>query len=91
VTHRTTGTLEGIAPGQGAVVEVAGERVAAYRDPSGRLQAVSPLCTHMKCVVHWNPVETTWDCPCHGSRFTPDGRVLCGPAHEPLEHKPLAT
>jgi glycine/D-amino acid oxidase-like deaminating enzyme/nitrite reductase/ring-hydroxylating ferredoxin subunit len=91
VTHRTTGTLDGIAPGQGAVVEVAGERVAAYRDPSGRLQAVSPLCTHMKCVVHWNPVETSWDCPCHGSRFTPDGRVLCGPAHEPLEPKPLPT
>jgi Rieske Fe-S protein len=39
----------------------------------------------MKCDVAWNGVERSWDCPCHGSRFTPDGEVLNGPAHDPLE------
>lgn len=89
VTHRSTRTLDELKPGEGAVVDVAGDRVAAYREPGGRLYAVSPICTHLKCLVHWNPVETSWDCPCHGSRFAPDGRVLAGPALQPLADKPL--
>ena len=48
--------------------------------PTGELFAVSNVCTHMGCKVHWNSVETSWDCPCHGSRFRPDGTVIEGPA-----------
>ena len=74
-----------VAPGEGKILLVNGERVACSRDMSGRLQSVSAICTHMGCVVHWNQTEKTWDCPCHGSRFQPSGEVLAGPAETPLK------
>jgi Rieske Fe-S protein len=55
-----------------------------YRDESGTLHCVSALCTHLGCVVAFNDAETAWECPCHGSRFAPDGTVLEGPANRPL-------
>ncbi|MBV8517714.1 MAG: FAD-dependent oxidoreductase [Acidobacteria bacterium] len=73
-----------VRAGEAKILSVNGKKVAAYRDPSGALHAVSPVCTHMKCDVAWNVAERTWDCPCHGSRFTPDGDVLNGPAREAL-------
>jgi glycine/D-amino acid oxidase-like deaminating enzyme/nitrite reductase/ring-hydroxylating ferredoxin subunit len=74
-----------VAPGEGRVIEQAGQRLAVYRDEDGDVHAVSAICTHMGCVVHWNKAERTWDCPCHGSRFHTDGEVMCGPAIRPLE------
>jgi len=59
--------------------------VGASRDPDGSLHTVSPVCTHLGCRVAWNRAERSWDCPCHGSRFAPDGQVLQGPAVRPLE------
>jgi Rieske Fe-S protein len=85
-TGRGVGDL---ARGQAAVVAAGGERVAAYRDDTGALHAVSPVCTHLGCTVTWNTAETTWDCPCHGSRFTVDGKVIQGPAVEDLEPRDL--
>ena len=76
---------EDLKPGEGKLLQVDGRRVAAYRDPQGRLRQLNPLCTHMGCLVRWNPAESTWDCPCHGSRFQPSGEVLAGPAEKPLE------
>lgn len=76
--------LDAIRPGSGAVVEVGGEHCAAYRDESGLLRMVSALCPHRGCTVGFNDVEKTWECPCHGSRFAPDGALLQGPAVEPL-------
>ncbi len=87
LTDRQREQLNRLAPGNAAIADLDGERVAAYRAHDGKLFAVSPVCTHLKCIVHWNPVETSWDCPCHGSRFAPDGRVLEGPAIEPLRAK----
>jgi len=84
VTDRKTAALDQIQPGSGAIVELEGERVAAYRASDGAITMVSPVCTHLKCLVHWNSAEASWDCPCHGSRFGVDGRVLEGPALEPL-------
>lgn len=78
-----------LAPGEGGIVASGGERVAAYRDPAGRVHAVSALCTHLYCRVKWNSAETSWDCPCHGSRFDVDGTVLEGPAVKALERKEL--
>lgn len=71
--------------GEGKVIDVDGKRVARSRDRQGKLHQVSAVCTHMGCLVHWNPAEETWDCPCHGSRFRRTGEVLAGPAETPLE------
>ena len=76
-----------IPPGEGEVLEAGGERLAIYKDEQGMLHAVSPVCTHMRCIVGWNSVEKSWDCPCHGSRFSVEGRVLHGPAVVDLERK----
>ena len=84
VTERESIPLSQLMPGKAAMVKFENESLAAYRDPDGTLFAVSPVCTHMKCKVHWNGVENSWDCPCHGSRFAPDGTVIEGPATEPL-------
>jgi glycine/D-amino acid oxidase-like deaminating enzyme/nitrite reductase/ring-hydroxylating ferredoxin subunit len=74
-----------LEPGEGGIVDAGGDKVAAYRHPDGQVQAVSTLCTHLGCVVGFNDAELSWDCPCHGSRFGLDGRVLQGPAVEPLD------
>jgi glycine/D-amino acid oxidase-like deaminating enzyme/nitrite reductase/ring-hydroxylating ferredoxin subunit len=78
-----------VPAGEGRVVEIGGEKAALYRDASGAVQAVSPICTHAGCVVHWNTAEKTWDCPCHGSRFQTDGRVIEGPAVKDLAPVPV--
>jgi glycine/D-amino acid oxidase-like deaminating enzyme/nitrite reductase/ring-hydroxylating ferredoxin subunit len=71
--------------GQGKILKLQGQQVACSRDDHGTLQRISAVCTHLGCLVRWNPAERTWDCPCHGSRFKPDGEVLAGPAETPLE------
>lgn len=76
--------LDDLPAGCGRVVRRDGDKVAVYRDENGALSAVSAICPHMKCVVHWNDTSKTWDCPCHGSRFGVSGEVLDGPACQPL-------
>lgn len=78
-------STEEVKPGEGKILKIDGKKIAAFRDDNGSLHCVSAICTHMKCDVAFNPAERTWDCPCHGSRFTVTGDVLNGPAHEPLE------
>jgi glycine/D-amino acid oxidase-like deaminating enzyme/nitrite reductase/ring-hydroxylating ferredoxin subunit len=73
--------------GEGRLLKLDGDLVAASRDADGTVHAVSPVCTHLGCRVGWNRAERSWDCPCHGSRFGPDGRVLQGPAVEPLAQR----
>jgi glycine/D-amino acid oxidase-like deaminating enzyme/nitrite reductase/ring-hydroxylating ferredoxin subunit len=74
-----------VPPGEGKVLRLKGQRVACYRSEAGKVSAVSAVCTHMGCIVHWNNTEKTWDCPCHGSRFQATGEVMAGPAESPLE------
>jgi glycine/D-amino acid oxidase-like deaminating enzyme/nitrite reductase/ring-hydroxylating ferredoxin subunit len=81
--------IEDLARGEGDIVRLRGEKVAGYRDDDGALSAVSSTCTHMGCQVNFNRAERSWDCPCHGSRFSTDGDVLEGPAVHRLERKPL--
>ncbi|HEY3402945.1 MAG TPA: FAD-dependent oxidoreductase [Ohtaekwangia sp.] len=83
--------LAGLAPGEGKVVKYDSQVIALSKDSEGQLHAVSPACTHLKCSVAWNLAEQTWDCPCHGSRFDPDGKVLTGPATRDLEIVELKT
>jgi glycine/D-amino acid oxidase-like deaminating enzyme/nitrite reductase/ring-hydroxylating ferredoxin subunit len=75
--------------GDAAILEADGEQTAAYRDEAGELHAVSAVCTHMGCTVAWNAGEKSWDCPCHGSRFSHTGEVLHGPATKPLTKRDL--
>lgn len=76
--------VQHIPAGTGAVVRQGLRKVAAYRDRDGVLHERSAICTHLGCIVQWNPTEECWDCPCHGSHFAPDGTVLNGPAVKPL-------
>lgn len=69
-----------IKQGEGKVISVGGEKIAAYRDESNKVHTMSAVCTHMKCIVNFNNAGKSWDCPCHGSRFDMDGAVLEGPA-----------
>jgi glycine/D-amino acid oxidase-like deaminating enzyme/nitrite reductase/ring-hydroxylating ferredoxin subunit len=73
-------SLDHIQPGQGATIRRGLHVIAAYRDPYGNCHLRNARCPHLSGVVRWNDVEQTWDCPCHGSRFDPYGRVLNGPA-----------
>ena len=74
-----------IPRGEGALIRSGLKKVAVYRDDEGGLHMYSAKCTHLGCVVQWNSAEKTWDCPCHGSRFSAYGNVLHGPAVSPLE------
>ena len=76
--------VEDLQPGEGKILWVDGARAAVHRSADGALTKLSPTCTHLGCLVHWNGAEQTWDCPCHGSRFDKDGRVLRGPAESSL-------
>lgn len=82
-------SLDGLAPGEGRIVRRNGRKLAVSRAPSGEITAVSAVCTHLGCVVGWNPTDRTWDCPCHGSRFETSGEVIAGPAATPLERVAL--
>ncbi len=74
-----------VSRGSGKVLDLDGQSVAVYRDEAGTTIERSAICTHMGCIVEWNDAEHTWDCPCHGSRFQPNGKVIAGPAEKPLE------
>jgi glycine/D-amino acid oxidase-like deaminating enzyme/nitrite reductase/ring-hydroxylating ferredoxin subunit len=88
VRDRFAGTegksLRSVPRGSGKVLDLNGQPVAVYRDERGMTTKKSATCTHMGCLVDWNAAERTWDCPCHGSRFKPDGAVVAGPAEDPL-------
>lgn len=75
------------AVGQARVVGKAGNKTGVYRDEQGKLHAVDITCTHLGCELQWNGAEKTWDCPCHGSRFNPEGEIVSGPALKPLTKK----
>jgi glycine/D-amino acid oxidase-like deaminating enzyme/nitrite reductase/ring-hydroxylating ferredoxin subunit len=71
--------------GEGAIVRRGGQRRAAYRDEAGTLHVLSPVCRHLGCLVSWNAAERSWDCPCHGSRYTGEGQMIQGPTVKDLE------
>lgn len=73
-----------LKPGEAIVVKAEGGKIGIYRDEEGELHHVNTTCTHMGCELNWNEAERSWDCPCHGSRFTYDGEIIQGPAVKPL-------
>ncbi|WP_153462679.1 FAD-dependent oxidoreductase [Sediminibacillus terrae] len=79
--------IENIPATQAGIVRIKGERTGVYRDHKGTVHMIDTTCTHLGCEVNWNQAEKTWDCPCHGSRFSVTGEVLEGPAKKPLKQK----
>lgn len=73
-----------LSPGTGGVMRQGLHKLAIYKDKGGAIHKMSAICPHLKCVVHWNQVESTWDCPCHGSRFSCHGQLLIGPSTDDL-------
>jgi Rieske Fe-S protein len=84
ITPGEVGSVDDIPRGAGAIIRRGTHKIAAYRDEAGQVHERSAVCTHLYCIVDWNSTERTWDCPCHGSRFDPFGKVVNGPAVAPL-------
>jgi glycine/D-amino acid oxidase-like deaminating enzyme/nitrite reductase/ring-hydroxylating ferredoxin subunit len=82
-------SLNAVGPEEGKIIALDHHKVAAYRDAHGHVTLLSPVCTHLRCIVRWNSAEKTWDCPCHGSRFKATGEVIAGPAEEDLKKIPV--
>ena len=72
--------IEHIKNGHGGIVEYDGQKVGVYKDDDGQIFTVSTKCSHLGCELHWNADESTWDCPCHGSRFDYKGNLIDSPA-----------
>ena len=77
--------LSDLAANEARVVKYDGHKLAIYRDEDGKIFALNPACTHIKCDVAWNNAEKSWDCPCHGSRFSHTGEMMTAPARKDLE------
>lgn len=79
------GGVNSLAAGEGKILKVDNKKTAAHKDKKGKVTLLSPICPHLGCSVAWNEAEQTWDCPCHGSRFTCTGELMAGPAEKGLE------
>ena len=78
-------TIRDIENEQGRIVEIDGKKVGVYKDKTGKLYGIKPVCTHLGCELSWNNLEKTWDCPCHGSRFDYKGKSIYDPSIYDLE------
>jgi Rieske Fe-S protein len=70
---------------EGRILKINDKKIAVFKDKYGTGYFLYPLCPHMGCLLRWNNAEKSWDCPCHGSRFTFEGKVLNSPAYENLQ------
>ncbi|MDZ4711603.1 MAG: FAD-dependent oxidoreductase [bacterium] len=80
ITPGDVSDVSEIKNSDGRIIRHGLDKVAVYKDEKGTVYKMSALCTHLKCIVSWNETEKTWDCPCHGSRFSATGKVITGPA-----------
>ena len=78
-------SFDEIKENSGSIIEINNEKVGIYKDPNGKIYAVKPICTHLGCLLSWNDVDKTWDCPCHGSRFDYRGKNIYDPAFRDLD------
>jgi len=82
------GTEDDLKTNEGRIVDFEGQQAAIFKDASGLLHIFSAVCPHMKCIVSWNSAQQTFDCTCHGSRFSTQGTVIEGPSLSGLEPLP---
>ena len=86
LTKGDVASIDQITPNNGAVIVESGRKIAVYRDERGTVHRRSAVCPHLGCIVAWNPAASTWDCPCHGSRFDKFGAVINGPSPRDLDN-----
>ena len=79
-TRDSRQAIERLTPGEGTIIRAGTKQYAVHRDDDGELHTLSARCTHLGCIVDWNPADRAWECPCHGSRFAGDGTLVQGPA-----------
>ena len=84
--HVPSETISSVERGHGAIVETPQGKAGVYKTEEGTVCQVSAICPHMGCELTWNPDENSWDCPCHGSRFDCEGKLLEGPAQEGIQY-----
>ena len=82
---KKAGNFEEIKNDSGHVLKYNGQTIGIYKDNDGKIFAVNPICTHLGCLLSWNNLDKTWDCPCHGSRFDYKGHQLYNPAIRDLD------
>ena len=85
----TSWSTDDVKPGEGKLINYQGETLGVYKDEAGQVTTVSATCPHLGCIVNWNSAEKSWDCPCHGGRFTCEGKIIQSPATKDLELKSL--
>ena len=78
-------TLQDIKEEEGGIIEIEGKKIGIYKNKENKIFAIKPVCSHLGCELSWNNLEKTWDCPCHGSRFTYDGTSIYDPSIKDLE------
>ena len=81
--------LKDISNGEGKIIDYSSNKIGVYKDENGKIYAIKPICTHLGCLLEFNNIEKTWDCPCHGSRFSYDGTSIYSPAMKNLSRYEL--
>lgn len=84
-TKKALNSLDDISNGNGGIIEYNNDKIGVYKDDSGKIYAVKPICKHLGCELSWNNLEKTWDCPCHGSRYDYMGNIITEPTKENLD------
>ena len=77
--------MDDISNGNGGIIEYNNDKIGVYKDDSGKIYAVKPICKHLGCELSWNNLEKTWDCPCHGSRYDYMGNIITEPTKQNLD------
>ena len=81
--------LKDISNGEGKIIDYNSNKIGVYKNENGKVYAIKPICTHLGCLLEFNNIEKTWDCPCHGSRFSYDGTSIYSPAMKNLDRYEL--
>lgn len=82
--RKTNTALGEIKNNSGAVIDFENKKVAVYKDATGKISAHSAVCTHLSCIIGWDEKNMQWECPCHGSQYSTQGKVLRGPTKRDL-------
>ena len=78
-------TIASVSNGEGKIIEIEAQKIGIYKDNKEKIFAVKPICSHLGCELSWNNLSLTWDCPCHGSSFSYEGKSLYDPSINDLE------